>query len=553
MTFQITVEGQASKYLTAPTYTLGRAAECDVRLPENDRLVSREHARLERDEGGEWWLVDLSTNGTFVNGERMSGRRALREGDQISIGRTQISFASLSLTPAPPEQAPARTLSITVGELRAGIREIASRSPVAHSALQAAPQSEASSLEPPPASAHLEAPPAASSSASGLAAVPAPLAALAPRQSEIEAPTLVPLAPGEAAAAPTASELLRESLGANSASNGTPAAMQGETSTGLSGSEDGSSQDGERMKQCTGCGHQYALEQNKCPACGDSSFRIRGSAPAIVLVTAPVTVPASEIAPAPENAPAPDLLATRLPVQALGQPLAQSLVAEATPFDRTVNSVEPVAAALPVAPGGVASGLGQPVGMPKPVVPPTLADWPPVNLDDVTFGRPDEPSPRPGLSLAGLGCGSAMLLSLFLPWALSTLGSISYIALCQASIGGASRAGRGERASTLLTPLSPLSPLSPSAGAVTSEPRLLLLPALATVVTLGAAIWMLTSQHSRARGSALALVCGGTLGLMGAGVLHASFAGPGRWIFAAASVGAMVAGLGRFAALRSSR
>jgi len=171
-------------------------------------------------------------------------------------------------------------------------------------------------------------------------------------------------------------------------------------------------------------------------------------------------------------------------------------------------------------------------------------------LDDVTFGRPDEPSPRPGLSLAGLGCGSAMLLSLFLPWALSTLGSISYIALCQASIGGASQAGRGEMASTLL---SPLSPLSPSAGAVTSEPRLLLLPALATVVTLGAAIWMLTSQHSRARGSALALVCGGTLGLMGAGVLHASFAGPGRWIFAAASVGAMVAGLGRLAALRSSR
>src|SRR5438034_2671300 len=56
---------------------LGRAAACDICLSW-DRRVSGVHARLER-LGGDWTVEDdgLSRNGTFVNGERVAGRRRL--------------------------------------------------------------------------------------------------------------------------------------------------------------------------------------------------------------------------------------------------------------------------------------------------------------------------------------------------------------------------------------------------------------------------------------------------------------------------------------------
>src|SRR3954464_4191501 len=52
--------------------TIGRRSECDVALPW-DGEVSRLHAELER-VGSQWLIVDdgLSSNGTFVAGERIS-------------------------------------------------------------------------------------------------------------------------------------------------------------------------------------------------------------------------------------------------------------------------------------------------------------------------------------------------------------------------------------------------------------------------------------------------------------------------------------------------
>jgi hypothetical protein len=51
------------------------------------------HAQLER-VGDEWLIVDdgLSRNGTFVNGERVIGRRRLRDRDLVRCGRTLIVF-----------------------------------------------------------------------------------------------------------------------------------------------------------------------------------------------------------------------------------------------------------------------------------------------------------------------------------------------------------------------------------------------------------------------------------------------------------------------------
>jgi DNA-binding winged helix-turn-helix (wHTH) protein len=74
--------------------TLGRAADCDIVLPE--RQISRYHVRIERDADG-YVLRDLgSKNGTFVNGERVRGQLyRLRDGDEISLATTlQIGFVA---------------------------------------------------------------------------------------------------------------------------------------------------------------------------------------------------------------------------------------------------------------------------------------------------------------------------------------------------------------------------------------------------------------------------------------------------------------------------
>jgi len=71
---------------------IGRSSAADVSLP-GDGEVSKLHAQIEH-VGGDCTLVDdgLSRNGSFVNEERVSGRRMLRDGDVIRVGRTRIRF-----------------------------------------------------------------------------------------------------------------------------------------------------------------------------------------------------------------------------------------------------------------------------------------------------------------------------------------------------------------------------------------------------------------------------------------------------------------------------
>lgn len=69
--------------IASPTGTVGRIAGCTVML--DDPAVSREHARVERRDGG-WWLTDLgSSNGTYVNGGRLVRQqpRELHVGDEV--------------------------------------------------------------------------------------------------------------------------------------------------------------------------------------------------------------------------------------------------------------------------------------------------------------------------------------------------------------------------------------------------------------------------------------------------------------------------------------
>jgi pSer/pThr/pTyr-binding forkhead associated (FHA) protein len=74
------------------TLTLGRRPESDVSLSW-DSEVSRLHAQFEP-VGADWTVVDdgLSRNGTYVNGERVNGRRRLRDGDRLVFGETPVIF-----------------------------------------------------------------------------------------------------------------------------------------------------------------------------------------------------------------------------------------------------------------------------------------------------------------------------------------------------------------------------------------------------------------------------------------------------------------------------
>jgi pSer/pThr/pTyr-binding forkhead associated (FHA) protein len=72
--------------------TIGRSPQADLAL-RWDGEVSRLHAAIEY-LGAHWTIVDdgLSRNGTFVNGERLVGRRRLMAGDRIRVGTSLVSF-----------------------------------------------------------------------------------------------------------------------------------------------------------------------------------------------------------------------------------------------------------------------------------------------------------------------------------------------------------------------------------------------------------------------------------------------------------------------------
>lgn len=87
------------------TVTIGRRASSDITL-DWDQEVSRLHAIVEH-VGGNWMITDdaLSSNGSFVNGERLVGSHRLEDGDLILVGDTAILFREPG---AEPEQSTAR-------------------------------------------------------------------------------------------------------------------------------------------------------------------------------------------------------------------------------------------------------------------------------------------------------------------------------------------------------------------------------------------------------------------------------------------------------------
>jgi len=86
----LTVDGRTIP-VTTGKFVVGRSRECDVRV--DDGNVSRRHFELVQDGPTTWVVADLgSTNGTEVNGKRVSGRKRVDDGDRITIGGTELVF-----------------------------------------------------------------------------------------------------------------------------------------------------------------------------------------------------------------------------------------------------------------------------------------------------------------------------------------------------------------------------------------------------------------------------------------------------------------------------
>jgi FHA domain len=70
--------------------SIGRSPDADVRI--EDRFASQLHTRVYSREGY-YYIEDLgSTNGTFLNGERVDGEARLSDLDEIRIGDTEFRF-----------------------------------------------------------------------------------------------------------------------------------------------------------------------------------------------------------------------------------------------------------------------------------------------------------------------------------------------------------------------------------------------------------------------------------------------------------------------------
>ena len=79
----------ATQKLSAPIQ-IGRADACHIKL--QDTYVSNFHARL-YPQNGTWHVEDLgSTNGTYLNRQRVSGAVEVQAGDEVRVGKTTLEL-----------------------------------------------------------------------------------------------------------------------------------------------------------------------------------------------------------------------------------------------------------------------------------------------------------------------------------------------------------------------------------------------------------------------------------------------------------------------------
>ncbi len=91
------------RFLDQMPVTLGRESHHPVVL-FYDLLVSRNHAKVDLDEAGYWLEDTQSTNGTYLNEEKIMEKTLLTSGDMVKLGNTWLKFV---IHPGVPEEKPA--------------------------------------------------------------------------------------------------------------------------------------------------------------------------------------------------------------------------------------------------------------------------------------------------------------------------------------------------------------------------------------------------------------------------------------------------------------
>ena len=83
-------EGKARTVKIGPSMTIGRAPECELLI--DDTYASSQHARI-FGKNGTWYVEDLgSTNGTFVNDQKLAAPAMVQPGDKIRVGTTVLEL-----------------------------------------------------------------------------------------------------------------------------------------------------------------------------------------------------------------------------------------------------------------------------------------------------------------------------------------------------------------------------------------------------------------------------------------------------------------------------
>src|SRR5512145_1794057 len=86
LSIKVDQDHETTRQFSQPQILIGRDTKCDVAMI--DEALSAHHARLTHHHG-QWWLEDLnSTNGTFLNHEKLTTAAVVITGDQFKCGNT---------------------------------------------------------------------------------------------------------------------------------------------------------------------------------------------------------------------------------------------------------------------------------------------------------------------------------------------------------------------------------------------------------------------------------------------------------------------------------
>ena len=81
------------------SYSIGRDAGCDIVLNDNTDVVSRRHAVLSVSSSGKMTITDLSSNGTYINGQRISSNVAVPVTRKDSVSFAHVNILDWNMIP----------------------------------------------------------------------------------------------------------------------------------------------------------------------------------------------------------------------------------------------------------------------------------------------------------------------------------------------------------------------------------------------------------------------------------------------------------------------